>query len=62
MRRRVGRCASYAESIADVEWALAKAREVAGPAVICVKTDRAANLGVAPEPGMRFMEVYQGPM
>jgi hypothetical protein len=30
--------------------------------VICVRTDRAANLGVAPDPGMRFAEVYQGPM
>jgi len=30
--------------------------------VICVRTDRAANLGVAPEAGMRFAEVYQGPM
>ncbi len=52
----------YAESLADVESALAKARDVAGPVVICVRTDRAANLGVAPEPGLRFMEVYQGPM
>jgi acetolactate synthase-1/2/3 large subunit len=52
----------YAESLAEVEAALAQARDVAGPVVICVRTDRAANLGVAPDPGMRFMEVYQGPM
>jgi acetolactate synthase I/II/III large subunit len=52
----------YAESLAEVESALAKARNVDGPVVVCVKTDRAANLGVAPDPGMRFMEVYQGPM
>jgi acetolactate synthase-1/2/3 large subunit len=52
----------YAESLADVEAALATARDLAGPVVICVRTDRAANLGVAPEPGLRFMEVYQGPM
>ncbi len=52
----------YAESLADVESALARARDVAGPVVVCVRTDRAANLAVAPEPGMRFMEVYQGPM
>jgi acetolactate synthase-1/2/3 large subunit len=52
----------YAESLAEVEAALVKARDVAGPVVICVRTDRAANLGVAPEPGMRFAEVYQGPM
>jgi hypothetical protein len=41
---------------------LAKARNVAGPVVICVRTDRNANLSVAPEPAMRFAEVYQGPM
>jgi len=52
----------YAESLAEVEAALAKARAVAGPVVICVRTDRAANLGVAPEAGLRFAEVYQGPM
>src|SRR5439155_24167591 len=52
----------YAESLAAVEAALAKARGVAGPVVICVRTDRAANLAVAPEPGLRFAEVYQGPM
>jgi len=52
----------YAETLAEVEAALAKARGVAGPVVICVRTDRAANLAVAPEPGLRFAEVYQGPM
>ena len=52
----------YAESLAEVEAALAKARAVAGPVVICVRTDRTANLGVAPEAGLRFAEVYQGPM
>ena len=52
----------YAETLAEVEAALTKARNAAGPVVICVRTDRAANLGVAPDPSMRFMEVYQGPM
>jgi acetolactate synthase-1/2/3 large subunit len=52
----------YAETPADVETALAAARAARGPVVVCVKTDRAANLGVAPEAGLRFMEVYQGPM
>ena len=51
----------YAESLADVESALAEARAVPGPVVVCVRTNRAANLGVAPEPALRFMEVYQGP-
>ena len=54
--------ALYAESLREVETALAKARDVAGPLVICVRTDRMANLGVAPEAGMRFAEVYQGPI
>jgi acetolactate synthase-1/2/3 large subunit len=52
----------YAETIADVNTALAKARDVPGPVVICVRTDRDANIGVAAEPAMRFAEVYQGPM
>jgi len=30
--------------------------------VICVRTDRGANLSVSPEPALRFAEVYQGPM
>jgi acetolactate synthase-1/2/3 large subunit len=52
----------YAETLADAESAFAKARDVAGPVAICVTTDRTANLSVPPEPGLRFMEVYQGPM
>lgn len=52
----------YAETLARVEAALARARAASGPAVVCVRTDRAANLGVAPEPALRFAEVYQGPL
>jgi acetolactate synthase I/II/III large subunit len=52
----------YAESLAEVDTALARARDIDGPAVVCVRTDRAANLGVAPDPAMRFVEVYQGPL
>jgi acetolactate synthase-1/2/3 large subunit len=52
----------YAETLDEVESALASARRVDGPVVICVRTDRAANLGVAPDPAIRFAEVYQGPM
>jgi acetolactate synthase-1/2/3 large subunit len=52
----------YAESLTEVEAALVRARGAGGPpVVICVKTDRAANLGVAPDPALRFAEVYQGP-
>src|SRR5437773_1776100 len=52
----------YAASLGEVEAALANAREVAWPVVSSVRTDRTADLGVAPEAGMRFAEVYQGPM
>jgi acetolactate synthase-1/2/3 large subunit len=52
----------HATTIAEVESALATAQGARGPVVICVRTDRAANMGVPPEAGLRFMEVYQGPM
>lgn len=52
----------HATTLAEVESALATARRAPGPAVICVRTDRAANMGVPPEAALRFMEVYQGPM
>jgi acetolactate synthase-1/2/3 large subunit len=52
----------YADNLRDVEAALARARDVQGPVVVCVKTDRTANLSVAPELALRFAEVYQGPM
>jgi acetolactate synthase-1/2/3 large subunit len=52
----------YAETLADVDAALAKAKSASGPVVVCVRTDRTANLSVAPEPALRFAEVYQGPM
>jgi acetolactate synthase-1/2/3 large subunit len=52
----------YAERQDDVEPALAAARRASGPAVVCVRTDKGANLGVAPDPAIRFAEVYQGPM
>ncbi len=52
----------YAERLADVETALQHAQRSERPTVICVKTDRLANMSVAPEAAMRFAEVYQGPM
>jgi acetolactate synthase-1/2/3 large subunit len=50
------------EKLADLEPALRRAREADGPAVVCVHTDRAANLSIPPELLMRFVEVYQGPL
>jgi acetolactate synthase-1/2/3 large subunit len=52
----------YAERIADVEPALQRAKAAKGPAVVCVRTDREANLAVPQELMLRFVEVYQGPM
>src|SRR5262245_9059083 len=51
----------HATTPAEVESALATARTAPGPVVVCVRTDRMANMGVPPEAGLRFMEVYQGP-
>ena len=52
----------YAEDAAQLEAALEQARTSDGPVVICVKTDRTANLSVAPDAALRFAEVYQGPL
>jgi acetolactate synthase-1/2/3 large subunit len=52
----------YAERIADVEPALRRAKAARGPAVVCVRTDRDANLAIPTELILRFAEVYQGPM
>jgi acetolactate synthase-1/2/3 large subunit len=42
--------------------AIERARKSAVPTVICVKTDRDANMAVPEELGLRFAEVYQGPL
>jgi acetolactate synthase-1/2/3 large subunit len=52
----------YADSMADLETALGAARESAGPALVCVRTDRAANMSIPLACLHRFGEVYQGPM
>jgi acetolactate synthase-1/2/3 large subunit len=52
----------YATDLAGAEAALALAHAATGPSLVCVRTDRAANMGVPPEAALRFMEVYQGPM
>ena len=56
-------CASYyVEQMEELEPALIKAREASGPAVICIRSSREANLAIPMELGLRFAEVYQGPM
>jgi acetolactate synthase-1/2/3 large subunit len=52
----------HATTLDEVESMLATARRARGPALVCVRTDRAANMGVPPEAALRFMEVYQGPI
>jgi acetolactate synthase-1/2/3 large subunit len=52
----------YAETREEVTAALEHARTSAAPTLVCVKTDREANLSAPPELHMRFVEVYQGPI
>jgi len=52
----------YAERIEEVEPALRRAQAAKGPAVVCLRTSRDANLGIPTELMIRFAEVYQGPM
>jgi acetolactate synthase I/II/III large subunit len=51
----------YVESIAELAPALARARAHDGPALVCVRTSKDANLAVPDVVGGRFFEVYFGP-
>lgn len=50
------------DSADELDAAIDRAASYRGPAVVCVRTDVAANRAVPEELFMRFMEVYQGPM
>lgn len=52
----------YVERIEDLEPALRRAREHAGPSLVCVRTDHDANLAVPEDMLARFFEVYSGPV
>ncbi|MFZ0248146.1 thiamine pyrophosphate-binding protein [Candidatus Binatus sp.] len=52
----------YVDRMEDLEAALKGAKASDGPAVVCLKTNRDANLAIPMELGLRFAEVYQGPM
>ena len=52
----------YVDRMEDLEAALKGAKASDGPAVVCLKTNRDANLAIPMEVGLRFAEVYQGPM
>jgi acetolactate synthase-1/2/3 large subunit len=58
----LGCSAWYVDRIEDIGAALAQAKGCAGPAVVCVKSDRDANLLLPQDMVARFFEVYQGPL
>ena len=56
-------CAGFhVERAEELEPAVAAAKAHAGPAVVCVRTSRHANLELPPQALQRFVEVYQGPL
>jgi acetolactate synthase I/II/III large subunit len=50
----------YVENAADIKPALQRARQYPGPALVCVKTSREANLDMPQELSRKFGEVYYG--
>jgi len=51
----------YVDTLEALGPALARARAADRPAVVCIHSDRDANLATPPELLGRFIEVYQGP-
>ncbi|MDJ0847111.1 MAG: thiamine pyrophosphate-binding protein [Myxococcota bacterium] len=49
------------ETPEELEPALASARSIEGPSVVCVRTSREANMATPGDALKRFLEVYQGP-
>ena len=62
MAEGLGCHGEYVDKIDEVEPALRRAKAAKGPAVVCLRTSRDANLMIPKELMMRFVEVYQGPM
>ncbi len=52
----------YAERLEEVKPALESAKAEKGAAVVCIRSDRDANLAMPGELLMRFLEVYEGPI
>ena len=52
----------YAERLEEVKPALEGAKAEKGAAVVCIRSDRDANLAMPGELLMRFLEVYEGPI
>jgi thiamine pyrophosphate-dependent acetolactate synthase large subunit-like protein len=57
----LGAQGAYVDSMADLAPALVRAKAHKGPALVCVRTSKAANLAIPPSVGGRFFEVYFGP-
>src|SRR5690606_250183 len=51
----------YVQPLADLPAALVRARDHERPALVCVRTDKEANLSVPQDVVGRFFEVYFGP-
>ncbi len=51
----------YVDKIEEVEPGLQRAKAAKGPAAVCLRTSRDANLMIPNELILRFVEVYQGP-
>lgn len=51
----------YVDRIEDLDDALRRARAHEGPSLVCIRSDRAANLAVPAAMASRFFEVYLGP-
>jgi acetolactate synthase I/II/III large subunit len=58
----LGATGYYVDGSDDLEAAIGAARAARGPALVCVKTDRTANMSIPPAVAKRFGEVYQGPL
>jgi len=59
--RGLGCHGEYVDSIADLAPALARAKAHEGPALVCVRTSKDANLSIPESVVGRFFEVYFGP-
>jgi acetolactate synthase-1/2/3 large subunit len=57
----LGAHGEFVDSIADLEAAVTRAKAHNGPALVCVRTNVAANLAMSSSIGGRFFEVYFGP-
>jgi thiamine pyrophosphate-dependent acetolactate synthase large subunit-like protein len=61
-RGGIGRKIASPAPATRLEPALERAKAAQGPAAVCVRTDRDANLSIPSDPLLRFIEVYQGPL